>query len=83
MKVVLSAAGRRDFDALGPSDKTRLQAAFKRLAGWPEVSGWKWMRKEWAGHARLRVGDWRVIFKVLPDRIVLARIGHRSGAYDV
>ena len=30
---------------------------------------------------RLRVGDWRVLFDVFPDRIVIQTIKHRREAY--
>lgn len=30
---------------------------------------------------RLRVGDWRVLFDILPDKIVIQTIKHRREAY--
>lgn len=34
------------------------------------------------GHARLRVGDWRVIFSDTGDVIAIIKIAPRGGAYD-
>jgi mRNA interferase RelE/StbE len=31
---------------------------------------------------RLRVGDWRVLFEVIGNRIVIWRVVHRSKAYE-
>ena len=32
--------------------------------------------------ARLRVGDWRVVFYIEGDTIVVAAVGHRREVYD-
>jgi len=32
--------------------------------------------------SRLRVGDWRVIFRDDPDRLIVVKIAPRGGAYD-
>ena len=45
----------------------------QRLEKWPEVSGTKPLRGEWAGYHRIRTGDWRVLFRVVaPDVVVWA-----------
>lgn len=36
---------------------------------------------EWDGCLRLRVGDFRVIFQITPDTIVILRVRHRSDVY--
>lgn len=36
---------------------------------------------EWEGFARLRVGDYRVVFKATPDAITITRVRHRSDVY--
>ncbi len=35
----------------------------------------------WDGYFRLRVGDYRVIFQIMPREIVIARVRHRSEVY--
>jgi hypothetical protein len=42
----------------------RVLKALDRLDLWPNVSGAKPLRGELAGHYRLRVGDWRIVFRV-------------------
>ena len=39
------------------------------------------MHGEWQGCFRLRIGDYRVIFRRLPDGLEILTIGHRSGVY--
>jgi len=36
---------------------------------------------EWLGLARLRVGDYRVVFSVSPVEITVVRVRHRSDVY--
>jgi mRNA-degrading endonuclease RelE of RelBE toxin-antitoxin system len=46
------------------------------------VSGAKALSGQWAGHYRIRTGDWRVIFRVVTPKIVVVRIQHRSQVYE-
>jgi mRNA-degrading endonuclease RelE of RelBE toxin-antitoxin system len=36
---------------------------------------------EWDGYCRLRVGNFRVIFRMVPEEMVVVRIRHRSDVY--
>ncbi len=36
---------------------------------------------EWEGYFRLRVGDFRVIFQITPEAVVIVRVRHRSDVY--
>lgn len=42
----------------------------------------KWLKHEWTGHARIRVGDWRVIFTFEAPDVIVVRIKHRSEIYE-
>ena len=48
-----------------------------------------WLRKyfqqgmgEWAGHYRIRTGDWRVIFRVVAPDVIVVRIRNRRDVYE-
>lgn len=81
MRVVLLLDAQRDFDALPVVIRDRVLSVFERLREWPSISGAKPLRKEWRGHHRIRVGDWRVLFRVQAD-VIIVRIKHRSEVYD-
>lgn len=81
-RVLLTPEGAAEFEALPLAIKARVASAFERLAAWPEVSGVKWLRGEWAGHARIRVGDWRVIFTFVAPDVIVVRIRHRREVYE-
>jgi mRNA-degrading endonuclease RelE of RelBE toxin-antitoxin system len=80
--VVLSPAAQREFDALPKSIKPRVLEVFRRLGQWPNLSGVKWLRGEWAGYARVRVGDWRVLFAFVQPNVMVVRIRNRREVYE-
>jgi mRNA-degrading endonuclease RelE of RelBE toxin-antitoxin system len=81
-KVTLSIEAQTEFNGLPKSLKPRVLDIFTRLQSWPEVSGVKWLKHEWTGHARIRVGDWRVIFTFEAPDVIVVRIKHRSEVYE-
>ncbi|MFW5846409.1 MAG: type II toxin-antitoxin system RelE family toxin [Planctomycetota bacterium] len=81
MQVILSARGQDDFDALPRSIQKRVLAVLDRLAAWPAVSGVKPLRYEWAGCHRIRTGDYRIIFEVQDD-VIVVHIAHRKDVYE-
>lgn len=82
MEVKMNAAAREDFARLDPSIQIATREEQKRLKNWPLVSGIKHLKNVWAGCVRIKVKqDWRLIFRPLPDHIVIIRIRHRSVAY--
>ena len=80
--VRLATDAQKDFDALPLTMKVRVRHVFVRLQQWPKVSGAKPLRKEWAGHYRIRTGDWRVIFQPVSPDVIVVRIKHRSEVYE-
>ena len=82
MQVLLSPEGQADFDGLPATIKARVIRVFERLAQWPDVSGAKPLKREWAGYYRVRTGDWRVIVRVISPGVLVVRIQHRSQVYE-
>lgn len=82
MDVLLSKDAQRDAAELPKVIRARLYAVLRRLQHWPKVSGAKPMRGELAGHYRVRTGDYRILFRVEADRVLVERIGHRDGFYE-
>jgi mRNA interferase RelE/StbE len=60
----------------------RVLEVVERLGHWPEVSGIKGLTGNWRGHSRIRTGDYRVVFKVFQDRLVVVRVAHRKEVYE-
>ncbi len=60
-----------------------IRAIEERLWISPEEVG-KPLVKQWKDHRRLRVGDYRVIYKIYQERIVvfIVEIDHRKDVYE-
>jgi mRNA-degrading endonuclease RelE of RelBE toxin-antitoxin system len=77
--VVLTLAATAELDRLANPIHARILKLIDRLQLWPNVSGAKPLRGEFAGHFRMRTGDYRVQFRVAGDDVTVERIGHRDG----
>jgi mRNA-degrading endonuclease RelE of RelBE toxin-antitoxin system len=95
--VLITAQAQEEYQELSPTMTARVLEVFEQLRAWPNVSGVKWLRYDWAGHARKRTGDWRVIFKIqkvevkandkkgmkkFEEQILIVKIDNRRDAYE-
>lgn len=87
MKVFLTHAAARTVRGLPPETKRRLKRAVLALPMDPIGEKGKLDVRRLAGHGdigpvyRLRVGDWRAVFRILGARIEVVRVFHRSEGY--
>ena len=79
MEIVWTAAATRQWLNLSADVRQRLEARLLRFAqtGQGDVK-----RLKGRDGARLRVGDWRIIFYVERNTIVVSAVGHRREIYD-
>jgi mRNA interferase RelE/StbE len=71
-----------DIPTLPKREKTRMQKAIQeKLTTHPEVFG-KPLRRSLKGYRRLRVGDYRVVFRIEKNSLKIFAIGHRSVVYE-
>ncbi len=80
--ILFSPEAQTDFDALPGTIRARVLKILERLKAWPNVSGAKALSGNWAGHYRIRTGDWRIIFRVVTPQIIVITIKHRSEVYE-
>ncbi len=70
-----------DIKRLSTTYKNRIKRAIEdKLMSQPEAFG-KPLRRSLRGYWKLRVGDYRVIFRIEKDIIKIFAIGHRSEVY--
>ena len=81
MEVRFTEEAGHQFDDLPLAIQARVLTIIDRLKHWPAVSGAKPLRGTLAGHYRIRTGDWRIVFRVRND-VMIVRILHRSEVYD-
>jgi mRNA interferase RelE/StbE len=77
-RVVFSGAAKRDLAALPPTLRKRIVEKLERYAATGAGQTTKLVRFP---AARLRVGDYRVIFTEADDEIRVGAIGHRREIY--
>lgn len=82
MKVTILDAALDDLEGLPGAVQERVLEVVERLERWPEVSGVKALTGDWRGHSRIRTGDYRVVFRIGPERIVVVRVAHRKEVYE-
>jgi mRNA-degrading endonuclease RelE of RelBE toxin-antitoxin system len=82
MKVTITDQALMQIAELPRVARLRVLNVTERLANWPQVSGVKWLTGDWKGHARIRTGDYRVIFRLQGrHEIVVVRFADRRDAY--
>lgn len=70
-----------DLQVIDKKNKFMIKKAIEeRLATHPEIYG-KPLQRTLKGYWRLRVGDYRVVFKVLEQKILILGILHRKDIY--
>jgi len=75
------------FTVAAAKQRARLDAAVRaridgKLEALAETGQGDVRRLKGRDGARLRVGDWRVIFTETPDAILVVAVGHRRDIYD-
>ncbi|MET0631552.1 MAG: type II toxin-antitoxin system RelE/ParE family toxin [Xanthobacteraceae bacterium] len=79
MEIVFTAAATRQWLSLSADVRRRLDAKLRAFAdtGQGDVK-----RLKGRAGARLRVGDWRIIFYVERNTMIVVAVGHRREIYD-
>ena len=75
---------KRDIPALPKTMRLRIKKAIEqRLVNDPVTYG-KPLQYALKGHRRLRVGDYRIIYRILAERrcVLIVAIDHRKDVYD-
>lgn len=79
----LESVIREDIPKLSKAVKDQVRVAIERKLGSHPIEFGKPLRYSLKGARRLRVGDWRVIYKVEPpDVVLIVKIGHRRDVYE-
>ena len=73
---------RDDIPALDAAWRSQIKTAIERkLVTEPDVFGIP-LRRSLKGHRKLRVGDYRIVFRIEKKTVLILAILHRSGVYQ-
>lgn len=76
----IQQTARRDIKALSPDVARRVLVKLESLCD--DLSGDVKRLVKHSPAYRLRVGDYRILFDIETDRLLIQRVIHRSKAYD-
>jgi mRNA interferase RelE/StbE len=79
-KILITNRASRDIEKLDISTKKRIGERLKSFSANPLYYAKKLINPK-IGSYRFRIGDYRVIFDMVDDSIVILRVGHRSSIY--
>ena len=80
MKVIVRKSAIKDLKKIDNSQRDKIKKAVASLEGYPNLSQIKHLTN-FSPKYRLRVGNYRILFDVEDDLIVVARIMHRKESY--
>jgi mRNA interferase RelE/StbE len=79
VKIVFTAAATRQWLKLSADVRRRLDG---KLTAFAQTGQGDVKRLKGRAGARLRAGDWRIVFYFEGDTIVVAAVGHRREIYE-
>lgn len=80
--VIFHPAVKDDAAAIAKAIRERIRSAIAtRLTSEPALYG-KPLRGTLAGYWKLRVGDWRVVYAIRGEEVIVFAIKHRNRVYD-
>jgi len=81
-KSKLTAEAVAQLETLPSPVVGRVDGLISRLRKWPDVSGAKRLTGNLKGNFRIRTGDYRVVFRLDRQGIVIWRIANRRDVYE-
>ena len=83
-RITFLPSARRDLLEIRGAIQERVRAAIRALAQDPAPPDSIEMRGKGTGFRRLRVGGYRVIYRIQSERVtvLIVRVGHRSDVYE-
>lgn len=78
-RVEIKKQALKELDSLPPGDAVRVVRSMRLLAD--NLSGDVKRLSHYTPEFRLRVGDWRVLFELMGETIIVHHIKHRREAY--
>jgi len=79
-KILLTKRALKDIGKIDPDSKIRIGEKLKVLTNDP-VGSSKKLSSTILGTYRYRVGDYRIIFDIEEDKVIVLRVGHRKDIY--
>ena len=82
--IEISTSAAKAVDKLAKANRLRIVGAIELLSVDPRPPGAKMLRGGEQGRWRVRVGDYRIVYAIEDDRllVLVLRVAHRREVYD-
>ena len=80
MLIDIQDSAYKDLKKIDKSDAIKILQTIKKLEDYPYISNVKKLTNHYPPF-RLRIGDYRVLFDIEDDKIIVSNIKHRKEAY--
>jgi len=80
MIIKIQASAKKDLKKIDKSQALMILKQIKKLESYPELSNIKKLNNHYPP-LRYRIGDYRVLFEVIEDTLIIVNIKHRKEAY--
>ena len=80
MKIEIRKSAIKDLKRIDIKAKDSIHAKIAELIGFPKISNIKKLTNFEPSY-RLRIGDYRILFDILDDTIIVGRVLHRKESY--
>jgi len=81
MIVKIQESAKKDLKKIDNSTAIRILISIKKLENYPNITNIKKLKNYHPAY-RYRIGDYRVLFDVEDDAIIVVHIKHRKEAYE-
>ena len=81
MKIIIKESAYKDLKQIDKQTAVKILKDIQKLENYPDISNTKKL-KNYTPTYRLRIGNYRVLFDIEDDNIVIGRILHRKDAYS-
>ncbi len=79
-EIIITRRASDDLDSIESNTKKRIGEKLKEYAANPHLYSRKLKHSE-IGTFRFQIGDYRVIFDIEDDKLIILRVGHRKDIY--
>ncbi len=80
--IVYHAEIAKDISGLPKNIKSRIKKSIEHRLLIDPIKYGQPLRRSLQGYRKLRVGDYRIVYKIKQNIIIILKIGHRKEVYD-
>ena len=81
MIIIIQDSAKKDLKKIDKSTALKILKNIKKLEDYPDISNIKRLKNHYPPQ-RFRVGNYRILFDIEDDKVIVVNIKHRKEAYS-